>query len=366
MSLNNLDDLFEEILRDNVVDQIQHERETLQACSTSHNLQGWQRQRHQRRKRARSSLQVMLQPKLSSEVKQKVCTVHKLDSLIQREENCVSKSLKTPFLSKASTESSTKERIHLLSSLKKCAAIADFSSQQEVPFMNSNVGTDHCNERYDHAEAVSKTGVDAGYENQHKEFKGVQSRTSTSASQSAVKLAATSCLHDLNKDYLDDAERSCLTTCASGLPWKKVLWRQQGRPDNFTDSSFLQELASPSSLLCTSHTRENRLIIWSMVVVNASVPVRKYPQVVLASAAITQQICTVVASMSVAAHLAYSSISVPRVLWACAGLLVAGYLVCALLGRHLLGGSVIRGMRQCCLLVGGEREIYPALSLQVS
>lgn len=47
----------------------------------------------------------------------------------------------------------------------------------------------------------------------------------------------------------------------------------------------------------------------------------------------------------------YGSLSVGAVLGACAVLLVCGYLVCALLGGHLLGGSVIRGLRQCTLLV---------------
>lgn len=66
-----------------------------------------------------------------------------------------------------------------------------------------------------------------------------------------------------------------------GTPWQKVLWKRQARADNYTDASFLEAL-----------------------VVNAGVqPVRRYRPIVLASLALAQQLCTVVAAVAIPAHL---------------------------------------------------------------
>eukprot|EP00882_Tetradesmus_deserticola_P023720 GHRQ01025827.1.p1 GENE.GHRQ01025827.1~~GHRQ01025827.1.p1 ORF type:complete len:161 (+),score=67.57 GHRQ01025827.1:372-854(+) len=80
------------------------------------------------------------------------------------------------------------------------------------------------------------------------------------------------------------------STAAAGLPqelsnealppWEKVLWQRQPYPDNYVDESFLQHM-----------------------VVNADVPVRDFWQVVLGSAAVSQQLSTVVAAVSVPVHL---------------------------------------------------------------
>ncbi|GLC47210.1 hypothetical protein PLESTB_001457400 [Pleodorina starrii] len=120
--------------------------------------------------------------------------------------------------------------------------------------------------------------------------------------------------------------------------WEKALWKKQGLPDNYTDATFLQHL-----------------------VVNASVPPRSYWPVALASAAVTQQLSCVVAAAAVPLHLAAGRIDAGGVLVACAVLLALGYGTCALLGGHLLGGSVARGVRQCLLLVGGVYGLAPLL-----
>ena len=105
----------------------------------------------------------------------------------------------------------------------------------------------------------------------------------------------------------------------------------QARPDNYTDASFLEAL-----------------------VVNAGVErQRRYWPIVLGACAVSQQISTVAAaSLAVPAHLRRGSLTVGALLAADAALLASGYLLCALLGGHLLGGSIRRGLRQCALLVG--------------
>lgn len=59
-------------------------------------------------------------------------------------------------------------------------------------------------------------------------------------------------------------------------------------------------------------------------VVNAHVPTRQYWRVVLDSAAIAQQMCAVVASAAVPAHLYYGSLRSHNLLITCAVLLLAG------------------------------------------
>ena len=66
----------------------------------------------------------------------------------------------------------------------------------------------------------------------------------------------------------------------SHKPWRKVLWTEQpGYADNHTDESFLESL------------------------IVSTQPVRDYWQVVRGSAAITQQMSTVVIACAVAVHL---------------------------------------------------------------
>mmetsp|Transcript_4888 Transcript_4888/g.10496 ORF Transcript_4888/g.10496 Transcript_4888/m.10496 type:complete len:417 (+) Transcript_4888:76-1326(+) len=120
--------------------------------------------------------------------------------------------------------------------------------------------------------------------------------------------------------------------------WERVLWKRQPYSDNYTDATFLREL-----------------------VVNASVPTRHYWAVVLDSAAITQQMSVVVAAVAVPSHLLNGSLPAQVVLVACAVLLLTGYAVCALLGGHILGGSLAHGVRQCSLLVGGVFFLSPLL-----
>lgn len=62
--------------------------------------------------------------------------------------------------------------------------------------------------------------------------------------------------------------------------WEKVLYKRQPFPDNYTPSSFLDE-----------------------VVLNALVKERHYWKVVAASGAILQQICTVCITVAVSFHL---------------------------------------------------------------
>ena len=77
------------------------------------------------------------------------------------------------------------------------------------------------------------------------------------------------------------AGTSALPLDDPGTPWQKVLWKRQARADNYTDASFLEAL-----------------------VVNAGVqPVRRYRPIVLASLALAQQLCTVVAAVAIPAHL---------------------------------------------------------------
>ncbi|KAF5843860.1 phosphatidylinositol N-acetylglucosaminyltransferase subunit C [Dunaliella salina] len=96
-------------------------------------------------------------------------------------------------------------------------------------------------------------------------------------------------------------------------------------------------------------------------VLNAHVPERSYWSVVVASAAITQQLCTVVAAVAVPVHLRAGNISAQQLLVVCSLLLVLGYATCAVLGNHLLGGSLARGARQGVLLVGGVYLLSPLI-----
>eukprot|EP00878_Enallax_costatus_P005691 GHUV01005968.1.p1 GENE.GHUV01005968.1~~GHUV01005968.1.p1 ORF type:complete len:398 (+),score=100.30 GHUV01005968.1:2189-3382(+) len=137
----------------------------------------------------------------------------------------------------------------------------------------------------------------------------------------------------------EHAQNSLQHGCAERLPpWEKVLWKKQPYPDNYTDGTFLQQL-----------------------VVNADVPERDFWQVVLGSAAITEQLCTVVAAVSVPVHLRLGLITGQALLWVDIALLLIGYAVCGLLGQHVLGGSLRRGVRQAALLSGGVYLMSPML-----
>lgn len=120
------------------------------------------------------------------------------------------------------------------------------------------------------------------------------------------------------------------------IKWEKVLWKAQNFPDNYTDHTFLQEL-----------------------VINADVPKRDYWRVALGSAAVTQQLCTVVAAVATPVHLRRGTFGPHEVLAVCALLLLAGYGVCGAIGGHVLGGSLGRGLRQCALLTGGVFLLSP-------
>ncbi|KAL6753573.1 phosphatidylinositol N-acetylglucosaminyltransferase subunit C [Haematococcus lacustris] len=124
----------------------------------------------------------------------------------------------------------------------------------------------------------------------------------------------------------------------TGPLWEKVLWKQQPFPDSYTPPSFLVEL-----------------------VVNAAVPRRQYWPVVLSSCAITQQLAVMVASCAVAAQLKAGILDATHLLLTCTLLMTAGYITCAALGGHLLGGSLVRGARQGALLVGGVACLSPML-----
>jgi hypothetical protein len=76
-------------------------------------------------------------------------------------------------------------------------------------------------------------------------------------------------------------------------------------------------------------------------VINADVPQRDYWQVVLGSAAVTQQFCTVAAAVATPVHLRHGRFSAQGVLQLCAVLLLAGYTVCCIVGGHILGGSLV-------------------------
>uniref|UniRef100_A0A383WEY0 Phosphatidylinositol N-acetylglucosaminyltransferase subunit C n=1 Tax=Tetradesmus obliquus TaxID=3088 RepID=A0A383WEY0_TETOB len=121
-------------------------------------------------------------------------------------------------------------------------------------------------------------------------------------------------------------------------PWEKVLWRKQPYPDNYVDDSFLQHM-----------------------VVNADVPQRDFWQVALGSAAVSQQLATVVAAVSVPVHLRLGLLQGGSLLLLNVALLLLGYAVCGLLGGHVLGGSLRRGVRQVVLLSGGVYLLSPML-----
>jgi hypothetical protein len=80
----------------------------------------------------------------------------------------------------------------------------------------------------------------------------------------------------------------------------------------------------------------------SLQVINADVPQRDYWQVVLGSAAVTQQFCTVAAAVATPVHLRLGSFTARSVLQLCAVLLPLGYTVCCIVGGHVLGGSLVR------------------------
>lgn len=158
-------------------------------------------------------------------------------------------------------------------------------------------------------------------------------------------------------------------------PWEKVLWRRQPYPDNYTDPTFLQALvrgrvrrrlrlvgvflascccgsgAFKSRCTARSYQPPHKVIInchppppnTCRQVVNADVPTRDFLQVALGSAAITQQLSAVAASLAVAAHLRLGSIDAHAVLALSAAMLLLGYGVCCFLGGHVLGGSLVRG-----------------------
>ncbi|GLI63663.1 hypothetical protein VaNZ11_006700 [Volvox africanus] len=77
-------------------------------------------------------------------------------------------------------------------------------------------------------------------------------------------------------------------------------------------------------------------------VINASIPPRSYWPVALASTAVTQQLSCVIMAAAVPLHLHAGRMSAHGVLIACVLLMALGYGTCALLGGHLLGGSVVR------------------------
>jgi hypothetical protein len=91
--------------------------------------------------------------------------------------------------------------------------------------------------------------------------------------------------------------------------WQKVLWKKQPFADNYTDSSFLQHLVrdihvQATGVLHQSPNHPNPLRNWFLLqVVNADVPERDLWTVVLGSAAVSQQLATVVAAVSVPVHL---------------------------------------------------------------
>lgn len=76
-------------------------------------------------------------------------------------------------------------------------------------------------------------------------------------------------------------------------------------------------------------------------VINADVPHRQYWPVVLDSAVVVQQLCCAVCSVAAPLHLLRGSLSVRALLCVCAALLLCGYGVVALIGKRLLGGSVV-------------------------
>jgi hypothetical protein len=157
-----------------------------------------------------------------------------------------------------------------------------------------------------------------------------------------------------------------------------ALWQHDPSiPDNHTGPDFLARLA-----------------------VNAYVKPRRFWATVPSTAAFTQQLCCVSAAAAVALLLHQQRVTWQQLLAACGALLAAGYVACAALGGHQLGGGLVgrspaqpphqlqppgakarphqhrivfivlwrpphavprphatqgRGARQCALLVGGER-----------
>ncbi|GMH40411.1 hypothetical protein BSKO_08315 [Bryopsis sp. KO-2023] len=142
-----------------------------------------------------------------------------------------------------------------------------------------------------------------------------------------------------NKNNSHDRSRSRNRTKAPATKrWEKVLYKNQPFDDNYTHSSFLDKL-----------------------VLNAHVQPRDYRMVVVDSAAVVQQLSTVAMVVSVSVHLHQGTIPVNALLAVCIVVLITGSLLCCLVGGHILGGSVGRGVRQCVLLTGGVYLLSPLL-----
>mmetsp|Transcript_13855 Transcript_13855/g.24272 ORF Transcript_13855/g.24272 Transcript_13855/m.24272 type:complete len:303 (-) Transcript_13855:486-1394(-) len=120
---------------------------------------------------------------------------------------------------------------------------------------------------------------------------------------------------------------------------EKLLWKKPtGGCDNAMDNCFLSNL-----------------------VVNAHVPTRRYWAVALDAAAVSQQVSVAMASVVLPIQLHLGLVTVQQLLLLDVLLLVAGYAACQLLGGHVLGGSLKRGLRQGVLLVGGVFFLSPVL-----
>jgi hypothetical protein len=122
-------------------------------------------------------------------------------------------------------------------------------------------------------------------------------------------------------------------------PWQKVLWKRQPYPDSYTDASFLQHLVRELPRHAASRTAGGRVLLLQLLtpgcralvhpatlrqVVNADVPERDFWTVVLGSTAVTQQVSTVVAAVSVPVHLRLGLIAARSLLLANMCLLLTG------------------------------------------
>lgn len=120
---------------------------------------------------------------------------------------------------------------------------------------------------------------------------------------------------------------------------KKVLWERTSLPDNHLDlDRFLADM-----------------------VISGPQQERKFWHVSYASIAITQQVSTAVIGAAVPAHLIRGDLDSKSLLVICLVLLATGYLSCYLLGGHILGGSLKRGVRQCLLMIGSVYFLSPLL-----